>query len=440
MTNYRNFVKRLVPHKLFRAAEPYGHLAEAVLANARFGFPSRKMHIIGVTGTNGKTTTSLLIQKMLYEAGHKTAVLSTVAYGVDGDIKPQLSHVTTAPAGILQKQLSEFKATGVEWVVLEVSSHSLAQYRVWGIPFEIVVLTNITHDHLDYHGTIDRYAEAKRRLFKIVSHHGRRLGIVNADDPRAEKFAAATPRSITYGINKGQLRAKDIKLTKDYCAYTAQIGDEKYDIRINIPGDFNVSNSLAAVAVGREVGLSRKQIERGIAALKEVEGRMTVIDKGQKFQAMVDFASSPDAFERVFDNLKSIVKGKLVVVFGSAGRRDETKRFKQGEIAGKNAAEVIITEEDDRDEDGNKIMAQIAEGAKKAGKKEGKDLHLILNREEAIGFALTRVSEPGDIVIALGKGHERTIERRDGVYAWSDIEVMSSALSQLVKNQKKKNK
>lgn len=437
MTNYRKIVKKFVPTKLFRMVEPYGHLVEAVAANAINGFPSRGMHFIGVTGTNGKTTTSLLIQKMLHEAGIKTAVMSTVAYGIGDDIKPQLSHVTTAPATVLQKQLKEFRAAGVEWVVLEASSHSLAQYRVWGVPFEVAVMTNITHDHLDYHGTIERYAEAKRRLFKIAARHGRRFGVANADDPRGAKFARTTPRSITYGLKKGQLKAKNIKLTQDYCEYLAKIGDDEYSIRVNIPGDFNVSNSLAAVAVGRELGLSREQIERGIAALTQVEGRMTVIDKGQKFQAIVDFASSPDAFERVFANLKSIVRGKLVVVFGSAGRRDEAKRARQGSIAAKHADEVILTEEDDRDEDGHKIVAQIAEGATGAGKKEGRDMFLILDREEAIGFALTRVSKADDAVVVLGKGHERTIERADGVYPWSDIEVLSSALSELVKKNKR---
>jgi UDP-N-acetylmuramoyl-L-alanyl-D-glutamate--2,6-diaminopimelate ligase len=438
MANFRKTVKKLIPTSLFRAIEPYGHLAESVLANIRYGFPSHGMHVIGVTGTNGKTTTTLLIQKMLSESGITAGVLSTVAYGVGNDIKPQIEHITTAQAGILQRRLRDFKRQGVEWVVVESSSHSLAQFRTWGLRYEIAVMTNVTHEHLDYHGTFERYLEAKRRLFRLASRHGRRFGVVNAEDPNAQRFVDSTPRSVTYGIKKGQLKASNIKLDGDHSTFTAKVGDDTYDIRINIPGDFNVSNSLAAVAVGREIGLTKKQIEKGIAALEGVEGRMTVVNEGQKFKAIVDFAGTPDAFTRLFSGLRPATKGKLVVVFGSPGRRDEAKRPVQGEIAGRNCDELIITEEDDRDIDGNEIMRHIAAGAKKAGMKEGKNLHLILNREEAIGFALTRVSKPEDVVIILGKGHEKTIERADGEYPWSDIEVTRAALQELVKQAKGK--
>lgn len=436
MADIRKIVKKLIPTNLFRAVEPYGHLAEAVIANVRYGFPARKMHVIGVTGTNGKTTTTLLVQKMLSESGIKAGVLSTVAYGVGDDIKPQIEHITTAQAGILQRRLRDFKRQGVEWVVVESSSHSLAQHRIWGLPYEIAVLTNITYEHLDYHGTFERYLQAKRRLFVIAGKHGRKLGIANAEDPNFERFIEATPHHVTYGLKKGDLRASKVKLASDHSTFTATVGKDSYDIRINIPGDFNVSNALAAVAVGRAVGLTKNQIEKGIAALAGVEGRMTVIDEGQKFKAIVDFAGTPDAFERLFHGLRPATKGQLIVVFGSPGRRDEAKRPVQGEIAGRNADHLIVTEEDDRDIDGNDILRQIASGAEKAGMKQGKNLHLILNREEAIGYALTLAKTPDDVVIILGKGHEKTIERADGIYPWSDIEVTRSALKELVKKEK----
>jgi hypothetical protein len=283
MANIRKIVKKIIPYQLFRKIEPAGHLVEAVIQNFRYGFPAKGMHIIGVTGTNGKTTTTFLIQKMLYEAGYKVAMLSTAAYGVGNDIKPQIEHMTTAQAGILLSRLRDFKRQGVEWVILETSSHSLAQHRTWGIPYEIAVMTNVTIDHLDYHGTFKNYLEAKRRLFKIAAKHGRQFGVANADDPNGEKFAKTTPRSVTYGIEAGELRAENIKLAADHSEYKAKIGSEEYNIRINIPGKFNISNSLAVVAVGRELGLSKRQIEEGIAALEEVEGRMNVIDEGQPF-------------------------------------------------------------------------------------------------------------------------------------------------------------
>ncbi|MGE5327703.1 MAG: UDP-N-acetylmuramoyl-L-alanyl-D-glutamate--2,6-diaminopimelate ligase [Thiobacillus sp.] len=426
-----NFVKKLLPKKLFKKVEPYGHLIEAVLMNMIYGFSSRKMHVIGVTGTNGKTTTTFLIHKMLNEAGYKVGMLSTVAYGIGDDIKNQMVHMTTDEAGTLQRRLKEFKKAGVEWVVLETSSHALAQYRVWGVPYEIAVMTNVTNDHLDYHETFENYLNAKRRLFKIANKHGRRFGVVNADDPNADKFINAIKNSTTYGIKKGDLRAKDVKLAPDYCEFRATVEEDEYSIHVNIPGEFNVSNALAAVAVGRRIGLTREQIEKGISALKSVEGRMSTIDEGQKFKVIIDFASTPDAFERLFESVRPVTKGKLISVFGSAGRRDEVKRPVQGEIAGKYSDEVIITEEDDRDVDGEEILEQIAKGAEKAGKTEGRDLFMVHDRQEAIQFALTRAKSSNDTVVFLGKGHEKTIERADGVHPWNETEVVRKALKKI---------
>jgi len=434
MAGLRTIVKTLIPTGLFKKIEPYGHLGEAVLMSARYGFPGRKLRIIGVTGTNGKTTTSFLIHRLLHEAGVKVALLTTVAHGIGDNITPQAEHITTAQSGILQRRLKEYAEAGVEWVVVETSSHSLAQHRVWGIPYEIAVMTNITHEHLDYHGTFEKYVEAKRRLFKIANKHGLRFGVVNEQDPSASKFVKTVANSTTYGIGTGELIAEKVTLTADHSTYTAKIADDTYDIRVNIPGEFNVSNSLAAIAVGRKLGLSKAQIEKGIAALKGVEGRMNVIDEGQKFQVIVDFASTPDAFERFFESVRPLTKGKLIAVFGSAGRRDESKRAVQGRIAGQNSDVVILTEEDDRDIDGTEILNEIAVGAKSAGKKEDKDLFLILNREEAIGFAMTQATSKDDVVVLLGKGHELTIERADGTYPWNEAEVARAALQELKKS------
>lgn len=408
--------------------------------NVRYGFPSRGMHVIGVTGTNGKTTTSFMIHKMLTEAGIKTGLMSTVAYGVGDDIHPQVQHMTTLSAGLLQKRLRDFKRQGVDWVVLETTSHALAQHRIWGVPYEIAVMTNMTHEHLDYHRTFERYLEAKVRLFKIASKHGRRVGIANADDPHAEDFTRVIPNAMTYGIKAGDLRASKVKLGADGSRFTASIEGDSYNVTCNIPGEFNVYNSLAAAAVGREMGLDAQQIEAGIKALKGVEGRMTVVSGGQKFTVIVDFAHTPDSFERLLSDLRASTKGKLITLFGSAGRRDETKRAVQGEIAGRLSDEVILTEEDDRDIDGNEILQQIAGGVKKSGKKVDTDLFMILDREEAIGFALTRAKQSTDTVVLLGKGHEKTIERADGTYPWNEIEITKTALKEMQKKSKKSSK
>ncbi|MGV9002123.1 MAG: UDP-N-acetylmuramoyl-L-alanyl-D-glutamate--2,6-diaminopimelate ligase [Candidatus Saccharimonadaceae bacterium] len=431
----RKVVKSIIPTKLFRSVEPAGHLIESFFAAARYGFPARKLRVIGVTGTNGKTTTTFFIQKMLNEAGIKTALTSTVAFGVGDDIERQMEHMTTTKASILQSRLKNFARQGAEWAIIETSSHALAQNRVWGIPFEVAVLTNLTHDHLEYHGTFENYREAKRKLFKIANKHGMRFGVVNADDPSAEIFASTVDNSTTYGIKQGEILASNIQLSNSGSTYTATVGTDTYNIDIKIPGEFNVSNSLAALAVGRKLGLSKEQIEHGLAALEFVEGRMNAIEEGQTFKVLVDFASTPDGFEKFFTSVRPLVRGKLIAVFGSAGRRDESKRAEQGRIAGRYADVVIATEEDDRDDDGAKILRQIGEGATESGKIQNETLFLVPNREEAIGLAFTMASEVDDMVVLLGKGHEKTIERVDGEYSWNESEAARAALRALLEKE-----
>jgi UDP-N-acetylmuramoyl-L-alanyl-D-glutamate--2,6-diaminopimelate ligase len=408
--NPRTIVKKLVPRKLFRAVEPYGHLGEAVVLNTIHGFPSHGLKVIGVTGTNGKTTTSFLIHRMLHEAGFKVGLMTTVAYGVGDDIKPQIEHMTTASVPVLLKRFKQMKRDGAEWLVLETTSHALAQYRVWSVPYHVAVMTNITEEHLDYHGTFERYRDAKRKLFKLTSKNrkGLRTGIINADDPSAGLFAKDIKNPVTYGIKAGDLKAEDVKMTASGSQYKVKISSDIYNITCHLPGSFNVYNSLAAVGVGRLLGLQPEQIEQGIASLQSVEGRMVTVDEGQDFEVIVDYAHTPDSFEKLFKDIKPLVKGRLIVMFGSAGRRDEKKRAVQGELAGKYADLVFVTEEDDRDMDGLAIMDEIAAGAEAAGKTRDKDLFLIHKREEAIEAAF-KAAKPGDVVLLLGKGHEKSI-------------------------------
>jgi UDP-N-acetylmuramoyl-L-alanyl-D-glutamate--2,6-diaminopimelate ligase len=424
MNSLKKTLKKVIPASLYQSIEPTYHLLTATAAATKAGYPAHNMRVIGVTGTNGKTSTCFMIHKMLTEAGLKAGLMTTVAYGVGNDITPQVAHMTTVSAPLLQKRLAEFKKQNVEWIVLEVTSHALAQHRTFGVPIEIAVMTNVTHEHLDYHRTFERYLAAKTKLFKLAS----RVGIINADDPSAETFRQAVKQSVSYGLKSGDWRAQDINLSAHGSDYTALIDGDSYHIHVNIPGEFNVYNSLAAAAVGREVGLTKDQIERGIAALAGVEGRMTVVDAGQPFSAIVDFAHTPDSFERLLNDVRNTTKGKLVVLFGSAGRRDEAKRAIQGEIAGKYADEIVLTEEDDRDIDGNTILSQIASGAEKAGKKREENLFLVPDRTAAINFAVSRVSSSKDTVIFLGKGHEKTIERADGAHPWNEIETVRQAI------------
>lgn len=408
----RGAVKKVVPKKAFKKIEPAGHLGEAVLFNAANVFPSKGLHVIGVTGTNGKTTTAFLIHRMLHEAGYKVGLMTTVAYGVGDNIKPQGAHMTSVSVPLLMKRVKAMKKQGMQWLVLEVTSHALAQHRVWGVPFDIAVMTNMSHEHLDYHGTFEKYRDAKRELFKLTNKNkkGLQTGVINAEDDTAKFFERDIKNSITYGTKEGDLKAKFVQLSPSGVRYAVMLGGEEVWIRCNLPGSFNVYNSLAAVGVGKALGLSKDQIEKGIEALEGVEGRMTVVDEGQDFEVIVDYAHTPDSFEKLFKDIKPLVKGKLIVMFGSAGRRDESKRAIQGELAGKYADEVVITEEDDRDMDGQEIMQQIAAGAEKAGKKLDKNVFTVHDRAQAIEFALKRANK-GDTVMLLGKGHEKDILR-----------------------------
>lgn len=430
--SFRSIIKKIIPRNLFAKIEPLGHLLEAIIFNTINGFPSRGLKVIGVTGTNGKTTTAFLIHRMLHEAGYKVGLMSTVGYGVGDNITPQVHHMTNVSVPEMMKRLKWMKRQKIEWLVLETTSHALAQNRVWGVPYSIAVFTNITHEHLAYHGTFERYREAKRKLFVLTNKNkkGFRAGVVNAEDPSCDVFVDSIANPVTYGIQAGDLRAENVQLTTKKVTYKAHINEESYEITCQIPGTFNVYNSLAVVAVGRIIGLNKSQIEKGIAALKGVEGRMTTVEEGQAFTVIVDYAHTPDSFEKLFKDMKPTVKGKLIVLFGSLGQGDKGKRPLQGKLAGEYADEVIICEEDDRKEDGQSILDDIASGAEAAGKIRDKDIFLVHDRPEAIAFAFSRAKRD-DTVLLLGKGHEKTIEHADGEHPWDEVGAARGALKRL---------
>ena len=409
---FRSVVKKLIPVGLFRVIEPYGHLAEAVIENALYGFPSRKLKVIGITGTAGKTTTSTLVTHMLRESGYKVAMMTTVSIDYGDGKGPQHNTTRMTSLGSLQllRAVKRIRANNVEWLVLEVSSHALAQHRVWGMPFSIVAFTNLSHDNVDYHGTFENYRKAKLMLFKQCNHNrqGKRIGVANIDDPSGEIFARAVKNPIRYGLKQGDLHASDLDLSAIGSRFKAIIGDDEYDIKTALPGGFNVYNCLAAIGVARAAGLDKRQIEHGVASMKSVEGRMNTIDEGQDFGVIVDYAPTPDAFKQVYAAVKPTVKGRIITVFGSAGRRDVLKRPIQGEIAAKNSDIIILTEEDDRDQDGMAIIHEIAAGAEKAGKTEGKDMFFVHKREDAVQKAID-LARKNDLVLLLGKGEETVI-------------------------------
>lgn len=404
---------------------PY-HVGKAAFYATRYGFPGRKLTVIGVTGTNGKTTTSFMIWKMLNSAGRKCGLMTTVGWGVD-EIHEQVEHMTTVDSGLLNQRIKKIADAGADYLVLELTSHALAQHRAVGVPIDIAVVTNVTHEHLDYHKTFERYRDAKRKLFKIA-----RYGVINADDPTAEYFEGDIDDYVTYGVEYGDMKAENIKLSPYSVSYTIP-SLKKLKIETQIGGSFNVYNSLACVAVGKRLGLSDEEIQRGVHALTSVEGRMVKIDEGQDFTAIMDYAHTPDAFEKLLPDMKKATKGRLIVMFGSAGgRRDPSKREPMGEIAGKYADIVMLTEEDDRDTPGMEIIEQIAGGARTSGKKDGKDLFMELSRPAAI-LKCCEMAKAGDTILFLGKGNEKTIERADGAHSYYEEDEIRKALKKIKK-------
>ncbi|QQR52903.1 UDP-N-acetylmuramoyl-L-alanyl-D-glutamate--2,6-diaminopimelate ligase [bacterium] len=407
---------------------------EAIFWNLVLGFPARGLKVIGVTGTDGKTTTSTMIYTMLNDAGIKTGLMTTIGYGVPGDWHDNHVHMTTMQTKPMLERIRQLRRAGIECLVLETTSHALAQHRVWGIPYSVAVVTNITHEHLDYHGTYERYREAKLLLFRQVAvGSGLKIGIINADDSSAPYCMATGVKPMTYGVvaASADLRAREVRSGATGSTYKLKFGDQLATVQVHLPGSFNVSNSLAAAAVGQALGLSAPQIVRGIGALKTVEGRMNQIDVGQDFAVIVDFAHTPDSFDKILASMRDLTQGRLIVMFGSAGRRDVSKRGKQGAIAGKWADVVVITEEDDRDVDGQEIMDQIAGGAESAGKVRNTNLFLVPDRTDAINFAVNKARfGQGDTVLLLGKGHEKTIERADGEHPWDELDTARQAVKQ----------
>lgn len=406
------------------------HAVRAFLQATKYDYPANSMTVIGVTGTNGKTTTCFMIYNMLLKAGYRVGLMSTVANAIDDNITTQSAHMTTANPKLLNQRLVKMRAAGIKYLVIEVSSHALAQYRVFGIPFDIVVETNVTEEHLDYHRTFARYRAAKQRLFKLCAanakHGGRGIGLANADDPSVGYFATKVPHPITYGIHHGDLKATRVKLTTSGVEYYVRHCKTSYHIKTNIPGEFNVYNSLAAVGVGISLGLDKAAIEDGISSLDGVEGRMNRVDAGQNYDVIIDFAHTPDAYEKLLPGIKKLTKGKMIVVCGGPGERDQEKLPGMGEIAGRYADILILTEDDPR----GPVRPQsekLAKGARQAGLVDDKTLLFIDDRTSAIDHAMS-LAKKNDVVVLLGKGHEKTIARAAGDQPWDERATALAAI------------
>ena len=405
--NWWSKIRHLIPNWMVNS---FFHLPVAFLAAFTYRYPGRHLKIIGVTGTDGKTTTATLIYQILLQAEKKVALISTVSAGL---------HVTSPHPWKLQAFLKKIADQDYEYLVLEVTSHGLDQHRVFGINFLMGVITNVTHEHLDYHGTYQNYLQAKARLFENV-----KIAVLNRDDRSYQTLLTKTKKNkqtqlVTYGIKN-----------------TADFNPKKFQFKTSLPGEYNQYNCLAAIAATSSLEIPAEKIRRTITAFKGVKGRMEKIDEGQDFQVIVDFAHTSNGLKNALKTLRESKHHRLIAVFGCAGLRDARKRPIMGKIASRLADVSVLTAEDPRTEDVDKIINQIARGCQKAGGVEGKNFFRIPDRSEAIKFAIQKLAKKSDIVVICGKGHEQSMCFGTTEYPWSDHKEARKALKEKLKKKK----
>jgi len=409
------------------------------LAAAFYDWPARKLTVIGVTGTDGKTTTTNIIYKILLAANIKAGMISTVNAVIGDEVLDTGFHVTTPDAHDVQRYLAKMVDASLTHVVLETTSHGWAQYRVDACEFDIGVVTNITHEHMNEHGSYENYRAAKARLFSsleqtsVKPHGNPRLAIINRDDAKSFDFLNdfIKVNKLNYGLSEGaDVRAMDISYSPSGIHFTAQSKDFQIDVTSKLVGAYNVSNCLAAFcATVYGLGINPNVVVQGIASLEGIPGRMERIDMGQNFTAIVDFAHTPNALKSTLEAARTMTSGKVIVAFGSAGLRDKEKRRMMAETSAELADLTVLTAEDPRTESLDGILEEMAAGAKSMGGREGETFWRVPDRGEAIKFAL-RLAQPGDIVLSCGKGHEQSMCFGTTEYLWDDRTAMRAALAE----------
>ena len=433
MLNYlRKIISQDNPIRLF------WHKLKGIIAAVKNGFPANKMIIIGVTGTNGKTTTVHIIEHLLRLAGKKVAMISTVEYRINGTIEPNLSKKTTLSPFLTQKFLKRCLKNKIEYVVIEASSHALQQSRLFGIHFSIAALTNITHEHLDYHGTMEKYRDAKIILFKNVNKtclfqlatskmldaipHKKTI-VLNQADQFFENFKCIKcPHKIIYGFENGNLEASNIAYTKLSSKFTLSYKENKIETKLKMPGFFNIENAMAATGAALACQLNLEQIKNGFETFQGVPGRMERITSPRGFEVIVDFALTPDALEKLYKTLHETALARIIGIIGSCGNRDKEKRPIMGKIVAEHSDITIVTDEEPYSEDPKIIMQAVLKGAKTV-KQLGKGLHLIEDRYEAIKFAVQK-AQKGDIIVITGMGNYATRTMNDGSIEWDERKVV----------------
>ena len=420
-----------------------GREAFAWLNAAWYGYPARQLIMIGVTGTDGKTTTTNLIHAILTAAGIKAGMISTVNAVIGDQVLDTGLHTTTPDADAIQRYLRQMVDAGMTHCVLEATSHGLAQHRVTGCEFDLAVVTNITHEHLDVHGSLEAYRAAKGRLFQSLAHAADKgnpkAAILNLDDSSYPYLRDAIEQSAVNATHRPAIYSYAICCPADYAAididyradaihFTAVGREGQIDIASPLVGEYNVLNCLAAIAATvKGLGIDPASARAGVAALQGIPGRMERVHVGQAYTAIVDFAHTPNALDRAIAAARTMTDGRVIVAFGCAGLRDREKRVLMGEVAGRAADKIIVTAEDPRTESLDEIMAITAEAIKAQDRIEGVDFWRVSDRGEALALACS-LARPDDVVLACGKGHEQSMCFGSVEYPWDDRVALRAAI------------
>jgi len=401
-------------------------LAMANLSARFFNYPARKLKLAGVTGTNGKTTTTFLIKHICEKAGMRCGLLGTVRYEIGDRVLPAAR--TTPESLDLQELLGQIRDAGCRAAAMEVSSHALAQDRVRDIEWDVAVFTNLTQDHLDYHGTMENYFDAKVILFEQLARQERKkksVAIINIDDRYGQKLVAKINNKVsvvTFGTGlKADFRASNYRMEFGGTSYQLDARGKSYLVRVPLIGRFNVANSVAALAAANALGISLREAVLSLGKSPQVPGRLEMVPAKRQFQVFVDYAHTPDALLNVIKTLRELEPHRLIVVFGCGGNRDREKRPLMGQVVDQNADYAIVTSDNPRKEDPDKIIAEIEKGLR------GNHFEKITDRAAAISRAI-ELAQPRDIVLIAGKGHENYQEFADHTVPFEDIQVARRAI------------
>jgi len=428
------------------ASVPYVHVpddrkAVALLSAAFFGYPSRKLQVVGVTGTDGKTTTSTLIHSILRAAGRRAGLISTIRAEIAGRSYDTGFHVTTPEAFDVQRYLSDMVEAGTDVAVLETTSHALDQGRVLCVDYDVAVVTNVTHEHMDWHGSWENYMAAKAKLFEMLKTSYRKpatpkASIINADD-QSYTWLRKIPADMqyVYGLDRRQqpdITSDDLEFRSEGTRFVVQTPLADIPVRLHLPGKHNIYNAMAAVGAALALGTPVEAIRQGLEAVDQIKGRMEWVDEARPlgFDVVVDFAHTPNGLEKTLELARQLVdprKGSVIVVFGSAGLRDRAKRGMMGHVAGRLADLSVVTAEDPRTERVEDISAEIARALVEDGRTEGEDFWQVHDRAEAIDFAIG-LARPGDMVLTCGKAHENSMCYGTEETPWDEFAAVRAAI------------